>query len=244
MRKNYFIYEVQTNNSNYMREFNKISHFNSKDLKIFEEMEERNASTHVFSYLMKQDDMILIRVYVNIDKFRAETVADGVLIALKDLMNKNINMENKYLALIMFSFRATLDNLFKYIQTLYNIPISINLSSYDRELGMLYREILDTPIYGQPITFGTMMNEMRNTEKDVSYTRKKWAGKKKYIHKVTPTESYSEYASGKQLPPYIELCISGKELFDVPTRSPFIPSFEDLFADDWMMVTKRLYQDN
>ena len=67
MRKKYFIYEVQTNSIDYMREFIKTNHFNSRDMKIFEEMEERNASTHVFSYLMKQDDMILIRVYVNID---------------------------------------------------------------------------------------------------------------------------------------------------------------------------------
>lgn len=244
MRNKYFIYEVLRNNNNYNTEFTKVSHFVHKELCIFEEMKRRDVSIHVASYIMKQSDMISIKVFVDINKFIPEIAAEGVLFASKDLMQKISNYENKDLALIMFSFRPTLDGLFKHIQTLYNIPISIDLKPFEMDLGMLYRGILDTPIYGQPITFGTMMNEMRNDKKDVSYTRKKWAGEKKYIHKVTPTESYSEYASGKQLPPYIELCISGKELFDVPTRSPYIPSFEDLFADDWMMVTKRLYQDN
>lgn len=242
MRKKYFIYEVQTNNIDYMREFIKTNHFNSRDMKIFEEMEERNASTHVFSYLMKQDDMILIRVYVNIDKFRAETVAEGVLITLKDLMNKNINMENKYLRLIMFSFKKFLEELFKMIEINYNIHISINIEAYEKELGMLYMKILDTPIYGQPVTFGTMMNEMQNDEKDISYTRKKWVGDRRYIHKITPV-AFSERALGRKIPHYIELCIRDKEIFTPITREPYIPSYEDMFADDWVTVTKRLLQE-
>lgn len=63
------------------------------------------------------------------------------------------------------------------------------------------------------------------------YGRKGWNGKGMWIHKTTPpTSPFSEDKSNFEQIPYFEMK-TAKNKF-----TPWIPSQEDMFAEDWELI--------
>lgn len=126
------------------------------------------------------------------------------------------------------------------ILTAYFDAGDLPINMYQKMIQDEFYKIHDELILSEPISFGTMINEIENETIPKKYTRLSWGKHSTVIYKTCLAYKPDSLSQAIILSPYLEMYQEGTE--DIPEKcTPFIPSYDDIFAKDWVSVQKRKY---
>ena len=160
---------------------------------------------------------------------------------IKELVNEsNILLDkeddNKELVRIHSSLMMLIKNVYKHFNDRIKNKIDINhyLDLVDRN----YWKIIHQPIISEPMSFSTVLEEIKNNKVQKEYTRLEYYNPNDLFITTVKYHEYEDPFTGKPILHLTKRTMNTKTMRYVEA-APYQICVQDLLADDWVSITRR-----